>query len=286
MPDAPTPASVDRDLARRIEAAEATTAMLYAETLKRLRPGTAAVAERIAGGAAVYAGIGSPLTRAGGLGLEGPVTVVEIERLEQFYRSRGIEARLEVSPLADPSLFDLLGRRGYRLTGFSNLLARPLVRGDAPLPAPSSGVSTRRVTPEGAETWARTVAQGFFDPEPVSPALMGTFAPFCELPGATCFLALVDDRVAGGGALAIQERVAILLGGSTLAPCRGRGAHSALILARLALAVERGCDLATLSASPGGVAQRNAERLGFRVLYTRARMALDHRGGGEILLHY
>jgi hypothetical protein len=52
--------------------------------------------------------------------------------------------------------------------------------------------------------------------------------------------------------------------------------QTALIRARLAFAAAAGCDLAAVNTVPGSVSQRNAERQGFRVVYTRALLA----GGG------
>jgi len=42
-----------------------------------------------------------------------------------------------------------------------------------------------------------------------------------------------------------------------------------LIAARLNEAIAQGCDLATASTLPGGVSQRNYERAGFEVVYTK-----------------
>ncbi|MEO8360415.1 MAG: hypothetical protein ABI672_10330, partial [Vicinamibacteria bacterium] len=50
---------------------------------------------------------------------------------------------------------------------------------------------------------------------------------------------------------------------------RRQGAQSALLAARLSFARERGCDLAMMCALPGSASQRNAERQGFRIAYTR-----------------
>jgi GNAT superfamily N-acetyltransferase len=51
---------------------------------------------------------------------------------------------------------------------------------------------------------------------------------------------------------------------------RGAGLQGALIRERLRAAVEEGCDLATASTLPGSVSQRNYERNGFQVAYTKA----------------
>jgi GNAT superfamily N-acetyltransferase len=55
---------------------------------------------------------------------------------------------------------------------------------------------------------------------------------------------------------------------------RRRGVQSALLAARLAWAVEQGCDLAVSFARPGSISHRNIERNGFRVAYTRTKLVL------------
>ncbi len=275
----------DLPLARRLEGEEARIGALYAETQARLRPRSAATSEPLAGGRAVYAGVGSPLTQAIGLGLNDPVVPAELDRAEAFYGSRGVPVQVEVCPLADPSLLELLGRRGYGVTEFNNVLVRGVARDEALPPAPRE-VEVREVGAGEAEAWVRTVARGFFDPEPVPPAMLTVFATFGAMPGVTRLLALLDGAPAGGGCLAMHDGLASLFGASTVRASRGRGVHAALLLGRLARAAAEGCDLVFLGSLPGSVSQRNAERLGFRLAYTRARMVLDPRGGAEMLLHY
>ena len=45
--------------------------------------------------------------------------------------------------------------------------------------------------------------------------------------------------------------------------------HRELIAARVNEALAQGCDLATASTLPGSGSQRNYERMGFEVVYTR-----------------
>ena len=67
----------------------------------------------------------------------------------------------------------------------------------------------------------------------------------------------------------IHEGVALLAGASTIPSARNRGAQRALLEARLRHAASQGCDLAMMGASPGSTSQKNAERQGFRIAYTR-----------------
>jgi GNAT superfamily N-acetyltransferase len=70
--------------------------------------------------------------------------------------------------------------------------------------------------------------------------------------------------------------VAVLAGASTVPAWRGRGAQGALLRARLAHAASIGCDLAMMGAAPGSASQRNGERAGFRIAYTRIKWGRPH----------
>src|SRR5438876_1651653 len=119
-----TSLTLDRALSRRIELAEAEAAAAAAEALTEFRPDAGVAVARIAGGFAVYCGANSPVTQAVGLGLDGPVDEEEFDALELFYASRKEPVRVETSPLADPSLIEQFGKRHYRVTEFTNVMAR------------------------------------------------------------------------------------------------------------------------------------------------------------------
>jgi predicted acetyltransferase len=68
--------------------------------------------------------------------------------------------------------------------------------------------------------------------------------------------------------------VALLAGASTIPESRRQGAQLALLDNRLRYAAEQGCDLAMMCALPGSASQRNAERQGFRIAYTRIKWRL------------
>ena len=88
------------------------------------------------------------------------------------------------------------------------------------------------------------------------------------------FLAELDGRAIEAGAPLIFEGVALLAGACTIPEARKRGAQLALLNARLGHAAECGCDLAMVCAEPGSATQRNAERHGFRIAYTRTKWGL------------
>jgi len=99
-------------------------------------------------------------------------------------------------------------------------------------------------------------------------------------PATRCVLAWVDGRPAGGGALSVHDGVAAIYGASTVPSFRRLGVQSAVIRALINYAVEAECDLAYTLTRPGSVSQRNLERQGFRVAYTRS--TLTHEPAGTV----
>jgi GNAT superfamily N-acetyltransferase len=264
----------DLDLARRLEETESFASEVFALGFSRRRPGVGAAVEPLAGGRAVFAGPGSPLTEAKAMGLHGPVTEADLDRLEAFYFGRREPCRVFVCPMADPSLVEGLGRRGYRLSGFENFLAMPLVP-DATEPPPLPGIEIHPADPDAADLYASVVAPNFAGPEGPTDDLSDLIASMFGIEHSSAFLAFVDGQPAGGGAVLIHRGVALLAGAATLPAYRNRGVHAALHHARLALARRSGCDLAAQGAQPGSTSQRNAERRGLRVAYTRAILVRD-----------
>jgi len=261
---------LDLALSRRIELAEAKAAVACAEMLCKHKPDFGAAVLDVAGGYAVFAGANSPVTQAVGLGLKGPVSEEEFSQLENFYKSRNEAARIEASPLADPSLFKHFAANGYGVTEFTNVMAR-VVSAQDKFTGTNCEIRVERVPRNAIDVWVRTVSQGFAGEQPVSADILDVMGMFAMAEGIECYLARVDGAHAGGGTLAIRDGVAGLFGAGTLPSFRNRGVQSALLAARLARAVEVGCDLAVCLAQPGSSSQRNIVRFGFSVLYTRVK---------------
>jgi len=259
----------DVELARRLEEAETFAGEAFVRELTRRRPEVDASVDVVAGGRVIFAGAGSPLSEAKAIGLQGPVTESDLDRMEASFFGRGQSARVVVCPLADPSLIEGLGRRGYRLAGFENLLVLPLGRDDAAT-AIGSGVEVRPIDPSEVERYAQVVAPNFVAPGESPDEAVEMTAMMLATAHASAFLAFIDGEPVGGGAVLIHRGLALLAGAATLPRYRRRGVHAALHHARLDFARGAGCDLALQGAEPGSSSQRNAERRGFRVAYTRA----------------
>src|SRR5215831_19976018 len=106
------PDFVDLEFARRLEIAE-TILPDCVEALKNYAPEEPFAAENVAGGVAFFGGRDYPANQAVGMGLYGEVTPEDLDRVEDFFRSRGVASTIVLSPLSDMSLPALLGTRGY-----------------------------------------------------------------------------------------------------------------------------------------------------------------------------
>jgi GNAT superfamily N-acetyltransferase len=92
---------------------------------------------------------------------------------------------------------------------------------------------------------------------------------------AKTFLAELQGNPIATGALTIHGDVALLAGASTIPAARRQGAQLALLEERLRYAATQGCTVAMMVALPGSGSQRNAERHGFRIAYTRTKWGQD-----------
>jgi GNAT superfamily N-acetyltransferase len=262
---------VDLEFARRLEMAE-TILPDCVEALRLYNPATSCDAEDIAGGVAFFGGLNYPANQIVGMGLYGEVTAQDMDRVEHFFRSRGVPSTVVTSPLSDMSLPALLGERGYRIAEFNSVLIKR-INPDEPF-EPPTGIVIERVTPQTARAWMHAIARGFSEHIPVDEEVFGGFA---SLPGALSFLARIDGEVVGGcgGRIIPEARIAALFGTATLPEFRQRGVQSALIALRLHEASKAGCEYAVVSTNPGSGSQRNMERRGFRVAYTKLVMTRD-----------
>jgi GNAT superfamily N-acetyltransferase len=120
--------------------------------------------------------------------------------------------------------------------------------------------------------WARVAFKGGLDSEDAEPSRASVITAYPYMARTTCYLAWIDGEAAGAGTLSIHDGLAELFGASTRLAFRNQGAQSALLASRLAEAQRLGCDLATIHTEPGSASQRNVERLGFRLAYTKVHL--------------
>jgi ribosomal protein S18 acetylase RimI-like enzyme len=260
---------VDKALARRLESCEEMPQVLYAREFKKTRPEIGAAEEEICGGHMVFAGLGSPIGRATGAGLDRPLTAQDLDRIERFYRDHKAPSQVDVCPLHPPELFEMFKERGYAITELNNVLYRKLDPAEKFI-APPDHCTIRRSHPGEADLTGAIVETAFF-PDGAPEPFQGLIAPLYQMEGALAFVAEVEGKpVACGAGLVIPEhKVFALCGAGTLAAYRGRGFQTALLRARMAAAAEAECEYAVVVTQGGSASQRNVDRLGFRVAYSK-----------------
>jgi len=264
----------DLALARRLEGVEATSTARFVEARARLFAGCGACWIEVAGAYAMFDGVSSPVTQTFGLGMWQAPVAADFERLEAFFTERGAPVYHEVSPLADAAVVPLLSARGYQPFEFTSVMYQPIAAaartiGDGDDGA-SGAVRVRELGAGEADLYAQTAAAGWSD------SGFGDFMRDMARVGATTegghlFLAELGGRPIATGALNIHDGVAHFAGASTIPEGRRQGAQLALLEHRMQYAASQGCDIAVIGASPGSGSQRNAERHGFRIAYTRVK---------------
>jgi Acetyltransferase (GNAT) domain len=266
----------DLELARRLERAEATSNARFVELRAGLDPGRGACWIEVGGTYAMYDGPSSPVTQTFGLGMFQAPTTAEFDRLEQFFFDRGAPADHEVSPQADPATLPLLTERGYRPIEFTSVMFRPVGDPSGDLvpesPSPRPNVHVRVIGADEVDVWAKTASVGWGAAD--SDFMLDVARVNAGGPDGHLFLAELDGRPIATAALAIHAGVAHFAGASTMPEGRRNGAQLALLDARMRHAAAHGCDLALMGAAPGSGSQRNAERHGFRIAYTRVKWRL------------
>ena len=259
---------VDQALARRLESCEEMPQVHYARVFKRTQPLIGAAEEEVCGGHMVFAGLGSPIGRATGVGLDRPFGRDDLDCVEQFYRDHKAPTQVDLTPLHRPEVFEMFKERGYAIAELNNVLFRTLDPDEKFPPPPNCQI--RRSRPDEADITGSIVEAAFF-PDGAPEAFRGLIAPLYQMEDSRAFVATVDGKpVACGTGLVIPEhRVFALCGAGTLEAYRGRGLQTALLRARMTAAIEAGCEYAVVVTQGGTISQRNAERLGFRVAYSK-----------------
>jgi hypothetical protein len=244
------------------------------EARARISPQTGAAWLETGGAFAMFDGPESPLTQTFGLGLFEAPAVETLEAIERFYRARGAAVNHEVSPIGDPALVPLLTTRGYHPIEFTSVMFRPIQAAAAAIAPSDPAIAVSRVIGDDADEWTKTAAAGWSEFAGLGEFMLEIGRVQAGADDNHRFLARLDGQPIAAAGLSLHEGVALLAGASTVPAARRRGAQLALLAARLRFAAEQDCDLAMMCALPGSGSQRNAERRGFRIAYTRIKWQL------------
>jgi hypothetical protein len=290
----------DLALSRRLERAEGQACVRHAEARRRLFPESGAGWMECGGAYAIFDGVHSPVTQSFGLGLFEALTAATLDTMERFFVERGAPVLHDMSPLAGSKALELLCARNYRPVEVCNVLYCAV---EPPVAEEPGEARAQLIAPEEAQLWSDINAKAWFPEHPELREFLLTRGAICAArEGCVCFIAEVagaaqsaqDTQSAkdaqgtqnagaahqnkaepgAAGVLCIHDGVALFGGSATLPEMRRRGLQAALLGCRMSYAFEHGCELAMMAAEPGSRSQRNAERRGFRVAYTRTKWKL------------
>jgi hypothetical protein len=262
-------------LAARIDRAEGRMCEGIASAVAAADPSARTAVFELGGGMAIFAGPGSPTNKVIGAGYDGLPNAAELDLIEEAWAARQAPLQAEVSTLADPEFHALLIQRGYEPRGFESLLGHPLTTLSGPVPP---DIVVERYTEPEMPAWIETAVEAWAHPDvggvggdviPPADELRRWMTLTMQVPGFQGFVARVDNRVAGGGALRYDGDIAQFCGAWTLPRFRRRGVQTALVRWRLADARASGCTVAVVATQPASKSQQNVQREGFALLYAR-----------------
>lgn len=265
----------DKNLSQKLERAEAMANADFIEARRASNPALNVEWIEVGGAYAMFDGVESPLTQTFGLGVFDEITDEHFDRLEAFFKEKGAKVCHEVSPLADASLLNLLNERGYQPLELTSVMFQEINDEMIAALQINPQINTR-ITEKGEEKlWAKTSANGWASEMEGLADFMFEFGQV----SAACkngfpFIAEFESEPIAAGMLFISGEVALLAGASTVPEGRRKGAQLALLNARLKFAAEKGCQIAMMGAMPGSQSQKNAEKKGFRIAYTRTKWQL------------
>ncbi|HMQ02588.1 MAG TPA: GNAT family N-acetyltransferase [Pyrinomonadaceae bacterium] len=265
----------DIELARQLERTEALANADFVGTRARIEPSSGAGWIEVGGAYAMFDGVESPLTQTFGLGMFEDATNEHLDALEAFYKKRSAPVFHEVSPMADQSILPLLGERGYRPIELTSVMYQELGGAKPKLPPLNSNITARVIEPDEADLWAEVASRGWATEHPMLGEFMLAFGKItARTSGGHPFLAVLEGKPIAAGGFAIYDDVCILSGAATIPEARRQGAQNALLSARLDHAAANGCALAMMCALPGSQSQKNAQKNGFNIAYTRIKWQL------------
>jgi hypothetical protein len=266
----------DRTLSQKLERTEARSNADFVETRGRVSPDSGAKWIEVAGAYAMFDGVESPLTQTFGLGIFEDATEEHLDTIETFFRERGSATFHEVSPMTDPSLMGMLSDRGYRPIELTSVMYLSIPDLDPRIAdSVNPEIKVRIIDESEADHWAEIAAAGWKSeiPELVD-YLKGIGQISSRTEGGRPFIAELDGQAIATGGFQMYGDVCILAGASTIPESRRQGAQNALLAARLQYARENGCNFAMMCAMPGSQSQKNAQKNGFAIAYTRTKWHL------------
>lgn len=196
-------------------------------------------------------------------------TGAHLDDILDWYHLNNQTPRFDINPTQDdPQLLSALSARGLALTGFSTAMFGPALfqrRIDF-----GDGLRAHFVPSGDGQLFAEVYAAGNNFAPRLHPMMRDAVRVLFGRPGISCFGTHIGDRLTAMGILYVSDSMGYLTSSATLPDFRRQGCHAALIKSRLTEAASQQVDLAAAHVAFGSAAQRNLERAGMHIAYTKA----------------
>lgn len=265
-----SPDDTKNSMSRKIAKAEVIHLRHRSLALKTLYPDQGYTTEDVAGSITLLspARYGSKLNHSYGFGMFGPVTKDDLHTIEDAFELNDVYPEIYMCETADKSAFDLLSEH-YTVTG--HLREYQMFLADFNHPNMENGIEISIIGPTDHEMFIQASIEGFRSNGRSEELLKLLAESTAARPDTLLFSASMHDELLGVAAMAMiyaeDNKVAVLYIDSCLPRSRGRGVHKALLLERLRIAKDRGCDLAIASAREGSISAHNIEKVGLKQAY-------------------
>jgi ribosomal protein S18 acetylase RimI-like enzyme len=187
-----------------------------------------------------------------------------VPELAARYREHGVRGWLELAPCERfEQLANALTAVGAGQIGYHTVLHG--AASERPLP----GVVEIESAPD-PQVFADVLLRGHGVPEGARVRDRASVARWGELETWRLDLARIDGEPAGAALLSLEDDIGYLANASTLPEYRRRGVQTVLIARRIEDAAAAGCDTVCSGAAFGSSSQRNLQRAGLQVAYTKA----------------
>jgi hypothetical protein len=201
--------------------------------------------------------------------LSGIVSPDVLGEVLDAYQAMGAPLDLEISPGAlNEEMAKLLQGRGFVHTKFLPVFLKPVYE----LPTQrSDGLVVKRVLSlDELKQFQELYVTGWkIDPN-FAPTLKAYIAGWNEFPDWRLYITCLGEQPIGCAVLYTKNSIAYLADATTLEESRGKGAQTALLLARFKEVKTLGADLMFSRADFGSISQRNMEKQDLRISYARA----------------
>jgi hypothetical protein len=198
--------------------------------------------------------------------LSGPVSTGSLGEVLDLYSASGANPHLEISPGAlDEELAEFLQAQGYAQTKFLPVFVKPV--GELSARHSDSLQVVQVSTPKDLSQFQDVYLQGWDIRATVIRSYIERWSKYADW---KLYLAYLGDQPIGCAVLYLKNSIAHLADAATPEKFRGKGAQTALLLARFKDAIACNADLIFSRADFGSTSQKNMEKQDLRISYARA----------------